>query len=127
MPLDVNVSRKDQDQVTVTPIGSIDTNTSVMLEKQVDSIISDRPKVLVFDMAGVDFMSSAGVRVVFKTKKNMESIKGIFTLINLKPQIKKVFDIINALPSLAVFESVKELDDYLAAMQKKEMEKKGGF
>ena len=40
---------------------------------------------------------------------------------NLKPQIKKVFEIINALPELNVFRSIEELDAYLDKMQKKEM------
>ena len=35
----------------------------------------------------------------------------------LKPQIKKVFEIIDALPSMNVFSGVQELDDYLDAMQ----------
>jgi hypothetical protein len=38
---------------------------------------------------------------------------------NLQPQIKKVFDIINALPSMQIFASIEELDEYLDAMQKK--------
>ena len=38
-------------------------------------------------------------------------------LTNLQPQIRKVFDIIHALPSLNVFESVDELDRYLASIQ----------
>ena len=43
---------------------------------------------------------------------------------NLQPQIRKVFDIIQALPSLNVFESVEELDQYLAEMQRKVREGK---
>jgi len=35
--------------------------------------------------------------------------------INLQPQIKKVFEILNALPSLKVFASIQELDSYLDA------------
>jgi hypothetical protein len=38
---------------------------------------------------------------------------------NLQPQIKKVFDIVNALPSMKIFASVDELDDYLDAIQKR--------
>ncbi|MGD2270109.1 MAG: hypothetical protein PVI06_06895 [Desulfobacterales bacterium] len=38
---------------------------------------------------------------------------------NLQPQIKKVFDIINALPSMQIFASIEELDEYLDAIQKK--------
>ena len=41
----------------------------------------------------------------------------------LKPQIKKVFEIIDALPSMNVFSGVQELDDYLDAMQQKAIKK----
>jgi hypothetical protein len=37
---------------------------------------------------------------------------------NLQPQIKKVFDILNALPTMQVFASIEEMDRYLDAMQK---------
>jgi anti-sigma B factor antagonist len=37
---------------------------------------------------------------------------------HLQPQIKKVFDILNALPTLQVFASIQEMDEYLDAMQK---------
>ena len=38
--------------------------------------------------------------------------------VNLQPQVKKIFEIINALPSMDVFASVAELDAYLDAMQR---------
>ena len=40
----------------------------------------------------------------------------------LRPQIKKVFDIMNALPSMNVFASEEEADSYLAEMQKRKQE-----
>jgi anti-anti-sigma regulatory factor len=40
-------------------------------------------------------------------------------LTNVPPQIRKVFEIIQALPSLNVFESVEELDRYLTGIQHK--------
>jgi anti-anti-sigma factor len=124
MPLQVNVTTKGKEGITVSPVGSIDTNTSMILEKEIDSLLKKKPKVLILDMEKVDFMSSAGVRVVFKAKRCVEAIGGVFTIVNLQPQIKKVFDIINALPSLQVFESVEELDKYLETMQKKDIEER---
>lgn len=122
MPLKVNVNAKGAGCFTVSPEGSIDTGTSMILEKEIDSLLKKKPKAIVLDMQGVGFMSSAGVRVVFKTKRCIEEIGGVLTIVNLQPQIKKVFDIINALPSLQVFESIEELDKYLAEMQKKSTE-----
>ena len=53
------------------------------------------------------------------TKKAMQKCGGKVLFTHLQPQIKKVFDILNALPSLQVFTSIEELDNYLDTMQKK--------
>ena len=107
--------------------GRLDTNTYAQLDKEAEVVLSQKPKVIVMDMAGVDYMSSAGVRVVFKIKKALTAASGTLTMVNLKPQIQKVFDIINALPELNVFKSIEELDSYLDKMQKKEVEGKDSF
>jgi hypothetical protein len=44
--------------------------------------------------------------VVLVAKKAIKAAGGDVALMNLQPQIRKVFDIIQALPSLSVFESV---------------------
>lgn len=124
MPLEVSIQKTNATCFTVCPVGAIDTNTSVILDEEIDSVLALKPKVIVLDMAGVDFMSSAGVRVILKTKKSLEALGGSLTIINLRPQIKKVLDIINALPSLQVFENIQELDDYLASIQQKYDENK---
>ena len=109
----------------VSPVGSIDSDTHTILENKVDSIVETSPTEIVFDMESVDYISSAGVRVVLKTKKVLKKNEGRVILMNLQPQIKKVFDIINALPSMTVFTSVRELDNYLDKMQRKVMGEEG--
>jgi anti-sigma B factor antagonist len=75
--------------------------------------------VIIFDMEYLNYISSMGVRVVLKARKALEKRGGNIILLNLKPHIKKVFDIINALPSEQVFSSVEEMDQYLDRMQRK--------
>lgn len=123
MELKVNVIEKTPGFFVFRPVGSIDSVTSEMLEQRVNYILKGSPKSVVFDMQETSYMSSAGVRVVFKVQKAMKEKGGQFYLLNMQPQIKKVFEIINALPSLQVFETVEALDKYLDMMQKKEMQK----
>ncbi len=125
MELKINMIENTPGNFVFKPIGSIDSVTSEMLEQRVNYILKGSPKSIVFDMKQTDYMSSAGVRVVFKVQKEMKVKGGQFYLTNLQPQIKKVFEIINALPSLQVFESIEELDKYLDRMQKKEMQNQG--
>ena len=49
----------------------------------------------------------------------MDSREGKFMLLNLQPQVRKVFDIIKALDGMNVFKSQQEMDEYLTAMQDK--------
>ena len=70
-------------------------------------------------MENLDYISSMGVRVIIKTQKKMKSLSGSSKLMNLKPQVEKVFEIINALPSDQVFSNEQEMDEYLDKIQKK--------
>ena len=127
MPLDIKVTERDHGVSVISPVGSIDSNTYAQLDKEAEIVLSQKPKVIVLDMSGVDYMSSAGVRVVFKIKKALSAASGTLTMVNLQPQIQKVFDIINALPELNVFKSIEELDNYLDKMQRKEIEGEKSF
>jgi anti-sigma B factor antagonist len=119
MPLNVTSREKEPGVFVVSSEGSLDTNTYSILEKKVDSILGGSPKVIIFDMEYLNYISSMGVRVILKARKVLEKRGGNIVLLNLKPHIKRVFDIINALPSEQVFSSVEEMDRYLDRMQKK--------
>ena len=56
-------------------------------------------------------------------KKAVKSHNGDAVLINLQPQIQKLFEIISVLPRESVFASIKEADEYFDFIQKKEIEK----
>jgi len=118
MSLNVNTEQKRTGVFTVSPIGSIDTKTYSILEEKVDFILDQHPDVIIFDLEFLDYINSMGVRVLLKTKKQMQKHNGKIIFMKLQPQIKKVFDILNALPSMQVFASIEELDRYLDRMQK---------
>ncbi len=119
MPLTVKSLEKMPGVHVVYPVGSLDTNTFEVLEKKLDYLIGEgKAKLITLDLAGLEYISSAGIRVVFKAKKQLQQRGGSFTIMNLQPQIRKVFEIINALPSLQVFASIEEMDNYLAEMQR---------
>ena len=71
-------------------------------------------------MEGVTYITSMGLGVVIKTEKTMKENGGTFIVTNLPPQIKKVFDIVAALPAMKIFQSIEEADAYLLRMQQEE-------
>jgi anti-sigma B factor antagonist len=119
MALKVKSYSKQPGVVVVSPIGSINAGTYRILEEKVDEILESPPDVIIFDMEFADYISSTGIRVLLKTKKAMKATNGRIVFMNLQPQIQKVFDILKAIPSLKVFASIQELDQYLDSMQKR--------
>jgi anti-anti-sigma factor len=109
----------------ISLIGSLDTDTAPQLEAQIDETVDDNVNILIMDMHRLEFISSAGLRVIFKTKKFVESHDGKFMLLNLQPQVRKVFEIIKALDGMNVFTSEQEMDEYLAAMQQQVLDEQG--
>jgi len=119
MALKVNTAVKRPGIFVVAPIGSIDAAGYAVFQEKVTSVLNQSPDVIVFDMEYADYINSMGIRVLVKAKKALKQRGGKIVFINLQPQIQKVFEILNALPSLKVFASIQELDSYLDAMQAK--------
>jgi anti-anti-sigma factor len=119
MSLKVKTKEKQAGVFVISCIGSLNTNTYSSLETRLNLIFEGHPKLIVFDMENLDYISSMGVRVILQTQKKMKSLNGSSKMMNLKPQVEKVFEIINALPSDQVFSTEKEMDEYLDKIQKK--------
>jgi anti-anti-sigma factor len=118
MSLFVTSKQKMDGVYILAASGRLDTGTYTILEERVNIVLQEKPHTLVFDMELLDYISSMGVRVIAKAQKSMKAYEGRVVLLNLQPQIQKVFDIIKALPSHQVFSSMQELDDYLDRIQR---------
>ena len=119
MSLTITITPESDNGKRISIAGSLDSNTAPQLQQRVNEEINESVDPTVIDFKNLDFLSSAGLRVIFKTKKIMDNSGGRFLLVNLQPQIKKVFEIIKALDGMNVFKNQEEMDDYLAAMQNK--------
>jgi anti-anti-sigma factor len=117
MALKVNTAAKRPGIFVVAPIGSIDAAGNAMFRDRIASVLGQNADVIIFDMEFADYINSMGIRELVKARKALKQRGGKIVFTNLQPQIKKVFDILNALPSLKVFANVQELDRYLDAMQ----------
>lgn len=72
-------------------IGRLDTETAPQLEKEIDVIIGEEDS-LVIDMEDLEYISSAGLRVILKAY-NAFSKTGGFKVINVSKRVMEVFDI----------------------------------
>jgi len=122
MPLEIQIQKNltgaNSGAVVIKLNGSLDTATAPELEKQLTPVLGGGVKDVVFDLANLKFISSAGLRVFSSTRKTLKERGGQTSFIHMQPQIQEVFEIIKALPGVAVFKDVAELDQYLAARQR---------
>ncbi len=99
--------------------GALNTDTAPDFELRMQDVLKGGYQLTVLDMKDLDYISSAGLRVIFKAAKQAKAAGLRMAAANRKPHIDKVFEILKALPDMAVFANEKELDDYLDAMQKR--------
>jgi len=119
MSLSIEIFPATNGNQRVALAGRLDTHTYGDLDTQLDPVLSSSVQSLVLDLAGLDYISSAGVRSIFKARKALSARGGKVVVVNPQPQIQKVFDVVKAVPLDQIFSSVEEADAYLDAMQKK--------
>lgn len=97
--------------------GSLDSTTHTQLDEQLAAIRARKPRTLVLDLKDLSYISSAGARVIISAHRAMKAAGGSLALTDLQPQVRMVFELIMALPSLNVFDDPAELDRYLGRIQ----------
>ena len=82
---------KQDNSLTVMISGNIDTVTAPELDSKLQENISD-VKDLVLDFAAVDYISSAGLRVILMANQQMEDVDGNLTVKNVNEDVRDVFE-----------------------------------
>ena len=87
----MNVNKIQQDANLIVEIeGRLDTSTAPQLEAELGAL--DGVKELVLDFAKLEYISSAGLRVLLGAQKKM-NVKGEMKIKNVNDTIMEVFDI----------------------------------
>ena len=81
---------KNGTELTISPVGRMDTATSPEVQAAVDENIGDATD-LTFDLGELKYLSSAGLRVLMSAQKTMLS-QGSMKLINVNEDILDIFD-----------------------------------
>ena len=88
----LNISMtKDGAQYTFLLDGRLDTITSPELESKINEVVDDASK-LILDLANLEYISSAGLRVILGALQAMED-KGDMVVRNLSESVREVFDL----------------------------------
>lgn len=99
---------KEADAVVVTITGRLDTVTAPEFEKTLNELIGGGEASFVVNFETLDYISSAGLRVLLAIAKLLKGKSGQIRFANVKGTVKEVFDI-------SGFGSIFQMDDSVAA------------
>ena len=119
MSLQIEVLPAGNGSQRVVLAGRLDTHTYEDLDEQLTPLLTRHLQSLVLDLAALEYISSAGIRSIFKARKALAGHGGKVLVVNPQAQIQKVFDVVKAVPMNEIFYSTAEADAYLDAMQRK--------
>ena len=100
--------------IILSLIGRLDANTSKDLEEKLLSLIETNNKRFIIDFTQLDYISSAGLRVLLMVAKKLKPLDGTITLTSLKDHIKEIFEIAGF---LSIFKTFSGKGDALKQMQ----------
>ena len=82
--------KRTAEETIIEIVGRLDTTTAPELDKTINEDITD-VKNLVLNFKGLEYISSAGLRVLLGAQKKMQKI-GTMKLINVREEVMEVFE-----------------------------------
>ncbi|MDD4088805.1 MAG: STAS domain-containing protein [Tissierellia bacterium] len=92
--MSLEIENKIQDSIIeIKPIGEVDIYTSPKLKNQIFALIEERNIDIIIDGESLEYIDSTGLGVLMSIYKKMQENSLNLNIINLKPNIYKLFDI----------------------------------
>ncbi len=100
----MNTKYKDKDKLLIFEITEeIDHHTTEKIRRKMDNEIERYlPKKIIFDFNQVTFMDSAGIGMLIGRYKTIRMIGGVAELMNVKPSIRKIFEMCGVLKIIPI-------------------------
>ena len=92
--------KKNESTTTIELVGRLDTITAPALEKTINESVGNTEN-LILDFAGIEYISSAGLRVLLGAQKKMQKI-GLMKVVNVCESVMEVFEMTGFADILAI-------------------------
>jgi anti-sigma B factor antagonist len=107
--ISISLSESEPDAISEVRVdGVIDTTTAGELEQVIDSLVKRGRWRIVVDLAGVDYISSAGWGIFISHIKNVRTNDGDIKLANMVSNVYEIYELLEFDKVLKVFGSVDE-------------------
>ncbi len=90
----MEVSVKEVNEISVMTFeGNLDTNTAPQAQEQIDKVIDGGSAKVLINFGGLNYISSAGLRVLLTAAKKLKATNGDLKICCLNETVQEVFDI----------------------------------
>lgn len=83
--------KKENETLVIALEGRLDTNTAPEMEKELEAYYNKESFHIILNFEKLDFVSSAGLRVLLLMQKKANALKGKLVIEHVKPEIQEVF------------------------------------
>jgi anti-anti-sigma factor len=105
----LKITSKHQGNFLVIALtGRIDASNSKILDEQCTELINEGESRLIFDLSGVNYISSAALRVFLLVAKQLSKVNGSIKICGLSSTLRDVFDISGFSKLFEITETVEE-------------------
>ncbi len=88
-------SQKNEQETVVLLEGMVDSTTAGDFAAGMEEILKEQPAALVLDFAKVDYISSAGFRILFMIAKEMKKNQGKLSARGVSAEILNLFNMVH--------------------------------
>lgn len=113
--MEVSVEEKNE-VVVVRPEGRLDAASAPQLEQQLQSIIEQGHFKIVLNLAGVEYLSSAGMRLMLSISKKLKNLEGKIAICSLSDEVMEVVKMAGFHQVLAFYPNEEESLTHLVAV-----------
>jgi len=107
--ISISLSENGSGQISEVRVdGVIDTNTARELEEVFDALMKRSRYRIVVDLAGVDYISSAGWGIFISNIKDVRSNDGDIKLAGMIPNVYEIYDLLEFDKVLRAYDSVDD-------------------
>ena len=90
----MKISQENTNGIEVLRVkGNLDSNTAQEFETRIYETLENGQRKLILNLEELEYISSAGIRVILKTAKDLKRVDGNIILCALQDYVKEVFDI----------------------------------
>jgi anti-anti-sigma factor len=101
---------KSNDEICLTCTGRLDANRAGYLNDYIDRLVREGRYHIVLDLTGIEYLSSAGIRILVSQYKNLDAVNGYFTILKMSDNVRQVLNMVGIADMLSRQSRIKQLE-----------------